>query len=72
MEFRYHHLRHTFCTILSDNNCNLKYISEAAGHSNEKFTFDRYIHTTEKMRDESVAIIDKVFGFDFPHTEKSQ
>ena len=41
-DMHWHDLRHTYATILSENNLSLKAIASAMGHSKEIFTADTY------------------------------
>lgn len=50
---RPHHLRHTFCTRLCENETNLKVIQSIMGHKNIETTLDIYAEATEKKKQES-------------------
>ena len=43
-------LRHTFATMLLNNGCEIKVVSELLGHSNTKITEKIYIHVIQKQR----------------------
>lgn len=60
-ELRLHDLRHTGITLQLENGANIKAVSTRAGHSSIKITGDIYSHCTQKMEDETVDIIEKVF-----------
>lgn len=51
--FSCHHLRHTFCTRLCENETNLKIIQSIMGHKNIETTLDIYAEATEKKKQES-------------------
>lgn len=51
--FSCHHLRHTFCTRLCENETNLKVIQSIMGHKNIETTMDIYAEATEKKKQES-------------------
>ena len=51
--FSCHHLRHTFCTRLCENEKNLKVIQSIMGHKNIETTLDIYAEATEKKKQES-------------------
>ena len=51
--FSCHHLRHTFCTRLCENETNLKVIQSIMGHKNIETTMDVYAEATEKKKQES-------------------
>lgn len=51
--FSCHHLRHTFCTRLCENETNLKVIQSIMGHKNIQTTMDIYAEATEKKKQES-------------------
>jgi integrase len=46
-DFRWHDLRHTFCTRLAQNHANAFVIMKAAGHKSAQ-TSSRYIHLDEE------------------------
>lgn len=48
--FSCHHLRHTFCTRLCENETNLKVIQSIMGHKNIETTLDIYAEATEKKK----------------------
>lgn len=51
--FSCHHLRHTFCTRLCENETNLKVIQSIMGHKNIETTLDIYAEATEKKKQAS-------------------
>lgn len=51
--FSCHHLRHTFCTRLCENETNLKVIQSIMGHRNVETTMDIYAEATEEKKQES-------------------
>ncbi|MGN1124679.1 MAG: tyrosine-type recombinase/integrase [Candidatus Gastranaerophilaceae bacterium] len=53
-----HALRHTFGSILVRNNTNIKIVSEILGHSDVKFTYNRYIHILNEQKAEAIELLD--------------
>ena len=53
-DFSCHHLRHTFCTRLCENETNLKVIQTIMGHRNIETTMDIYAEATEQKKQESI------------------
>lgn len=56
--FSCHHLRHTFCTRLCENEPNLKIIQEIMGHKNIETTMDVYNEATKEKKMESFASLE--------------
>lgn len=54
-----HTLRHTFATMLFNNGCEVKVVSELLGHSNTKITENIYIHLIQKQKIKAIESIDK-------------
>ncbi len=52
-DFSAHHLRHTFCTRLCENETNLKVIQSIMGHKDIQTTMDIYAEATEEKKQES-------------------
>ena len=52
-DFSAHHLRHTFCTRLCEQETNLKVIQSVMGHKDIKTTMDVYAEATEEKKQES-------------------
>lgn len=52
-DFSVHHLRHTFCTRLCENETNLKVIQSVMGHKDIQTTMDVYAEATEQKKQES-------------------
>lgn len=46
-KFSPHMLRHTFATVLIENNANINFVKELMGHSNVATT-ERYLHPSKK------------------------
>ena len=53
--FSAHHLRHTFCTRLCEEESNLKVIQSIMGHSDISTTMDIYAEATDEKKKEIVA-----------------
>ena len=56
---RVHDLRHTYAVLALQNGDNVKTVQTALGHATAAFTLDVYGHTTDKMRQESAARMQK-------------
>lgn len=56
--FNYHMLRHTHATKLINGGAKLKTVQTRLGHSRAQTTIDVYVHDTEEMENEAVAIIE--------------
>ena len=54
-----HALRHTFATMLFNNGCEVKIVSELLGHSNTKITENIYIHVIQHQRIKAIQSIDR-------------
>ncbi|MDT2845503.1 site-specific integrase [Enterococcus thailandicus] len=60
ISFNFHSLRHTHATLLLENGAKMKEISERLGHSRISITMDTYSHVTNKMRNETVDIMENL------------
>ena len=60
LSFNFHSLRHTNATLLLENGAKMKEISERLGHSRISITMDTYSHVTDKMRNETVDIMENL------------
>ena len=60
LSFNFHTLRHTHATLLLENGAKMKEISERLGHSRISITMDTYSHVTDKMRNETVDIMENL------------
>ena len=61
-QFSAHHLRHTFCTRLCENESNLKVIQSVMGHKDIQTTMDIYADCTEDKKQEVIKNIEgKIF-----------
>ena len=54
-----HTLRHTFATMLFNNGCEVKVVSDLLGHSNTKITENIYIHLIQQQKVKAIQMIDK-------------
>ena len=54
-----HTLRHTFASMLFQNGCDVKIVSEILGHSNTKITENIYIHVIQEQKIKAINDIDK-------------
>ena len=59
-DFSCHHLRHTFCTRLCENETNLKVIQAVMGHRNIETTMDIYAEATDRKKQESFDRLSKL------------
>ena len=57
--FSCHHLRHTFCTRLCENESNLKVIQAVMGHANIETTMDIYAEATAEKKKEVIENLSK-------------
>ena len=57
--FDYHSLRHTHATMMIESGASPKSVQMRLGHSSIKTTYDRYVHDTDTMKQEAVALFDK-------------
>lgn len=51
-----HALRHTHAVHLLEAGANIKYVSERLGHASVKVTADTYLHVTQKIEDDALAL----------------
>lgn len=54
-----HTLRHTFASMLFQNGCDVKVVSEILGHSDTKITENIYIHLIQQQKIKAIEDIDK-------------
>ena len=59
-DFSCHHLRHTFCTRLCENETNLKVIQSIMGHRNIETTMDVYAEATDRKKKETIDNLSKL------------
>lgn len=59
-DFSCHHLRHTFCTRLCENETNLKVIQSIMGHRNIETTMDVYAEATDRKKKETFEKLSKL------------
>lgn len=53
-EINFHTLRHTFATLCIENGFEVKCLSEILGHSGAQITLDRYVHSSFRLKKESI------------------
>ncbi|WP_455544359.1 tyrosine-type recombinase/integrase [Intestinibacter sp.] len=58
--FTFHYLRHTHTTLLIEAGANIKDVQKRLGHSKLSTTMDTYSHVTDKMKNETVEIFEKL------------
>lgn len=57
-----HHLRHTFCSRLCENETNLKIIQDIMGHASITTTMNLYAEITERKKSETLSALEqKIF-----------
>ena len=61
-KFDFHSLRHTHATELCEAGVNIKEIQRRLGHSTMEVTSKRYLHATEMMEDQSVELLNQMYG----------
>lgn len=71
-DFRYHHLRHRYCTLLAENGVSPAVIKENAGHSSPRVAFEKYIHPTDREKEIACNLIDKSMEFRVPQEETKE
>ncbi len=54
-----HTLRHTFASMLFQNGCDVKVVSDILGHSDTKITENIYIHVIQQQKVKAIQDIDK-------------
>ena len=59
-DFSCHHLRHTFCTRLCENENNLKVIQAIMGHRNIETTMDIYAEATDRKKQQTFENLSKL------------
>ena len=58
----FHGLRHSFVAILVAAGCNVREVSEWAGHNNVAFTLTRYAGLFDDGSDDAVDRLDELLG----------
>ena len=59
-KFNFHMLRHTHATFLIEAGANIVDVSKRLGHKNTSVTLDIYSHVTQKMKNDTVDIFEKL------------
>jgi integrase len=59
---RTHDLRHTWASLQIENGASTKEVSEQLGHADCGFTANTYAHVTDKMRQQGVERLDRMYG----------
>ena len=57
--FSCHHIRHTFCTRICENETNLKVIQSIMGHANIETTMDIYAEATDQKKKEALFALEQ-------------
>lgn len=71
-DFRYHHLRHRYCTLLAESGVSPAVIMENAGHSSPRVAFEKYIHPTDREKEIACTLIDKSMEFKVNKPEETE
>ncbi len=58
-----HSLRHTFASMLFQNGCDVKTVSELLGHSDTKITENIYIHLIQEHKAMQMQSLDKYISY---------
>ncbi len=59
---RFHHLRHTFASLLIAQGAHVNYISEQLGHASVQITLDRYGHLFDQSYGDESAKLEAAFS----------
>lgn len=62
IDFNFHSLRHTHSTLLLEQGAPLKDIQARLGHSRSSITIDTYSHLTDKMKNQTVDIFERIMN----------
>ena len=57
--FSCHHIRHTFCTRMCENETNIKAIQEIMGHADIQTTLNIYAEATDTVKHEAIKALQK-------------
>ena len=57
---RFHDLRHTFATLMLEQGADIKTVSYMLGHSDVRFTMNRYMHVTEALQKSAAAAMSEI------------
>lgn len=60
-EFDFHTLRHTHATELAEAGVDMKEIQRRLGHKSLQVTDKRYIHATQRMREDAMVILEALY-----------
>lgn len=58
--YDFHSLRHTHATMLLEKGANIKDVQHRLGHKNVQVTLQIYTHTTEKMQNQTIEILNQI------------
>ena len=61
INFNFHSLRHTHCSMLAEQNTPVKYIQSRLGHKNVSVTLQIYEHVTERISNEGRNILNTIY-----------
>lgn len=62
IDFNFHSLRHTHATLLLEQGAPIKDIQTRLGHSRSGITLDTYSHLTDKMKNQTVDIFERLMN----------
>jgi len=57
---RLHDMRHSACSLLLSNGCDLKTVSQLLGHANTRISTDIYLHTNTTKQRAAINALDKI------------
>ena len=60
-QFHSHAIRHLHATMLIEAGCDIKDVSARLGHSSTDITYNIYVELSEKQKDRTVEILNKIF-----------
>ena len=62
IDFNFHSLRHTHAALLLEQGAPIKDIQARFGHSRSGITLDNYSHLTDKMKNQTVDIFERLMN----------
>lgn len=58
----FHHLRHTYASVLVDGGASVKVVQSRMGHRTASMTLDTYVHLWEGNDEQTRSMVEDVFG----------
>ncbi len=59
-QIRFHDLRHSYASLLINNNANIKYVQKQLGHSSCQVTLDTYSHLIPEVGQEAISKLEVI------------